>query len=47
MRATIAWARKRNASVWRMVGDTDYDLGPIARRLGCTELTPRYALRLT
>lgn len=46
MRASIAWARKRRATVWKLSGDTDYDLGPMARRLGATDKQPRFALVL-
>ena len=44
--ASIAWARDHNAKAWQISSDTDIDLGPIARRLGCTEISPRYVLEL-
>lgn len=46
LRDSIAWARSRNASHWRFETDTAYDLGPIMRRLGATEVTPRYTLNI-
>jgi hypothetical protein len=46
LRASIAWAKLRNCTLWRLSSDTDYDLAPLARRLGATELSPRYVLRL-
>lgn len=46
LRHTIAWARKRKCTVWRISTETQFDLGPMARRVGAKELTPRYSLRL-
>lgn len=46
LRDSIQWARDRNASSWRFETETDYDLKPIMRRLGVTEITPRYHLEL-
>lgn len=44
LRDSMRWAKERNAVRWRFETDTEYDLGAIMRRLGATELTPRYAL---
>jgi hypothetical protein len=46
LRDSIVWARKRRCVSWRMWSDTDYDVSPLARRVGATEALPRYALRL-
>jgi hypothetical protein len=46
LRSSIDWARRRGCSLWRMSSDTDYDLAPLARRLGAEELSPRFVLRL-
>lgn len=45
LRCSIAWSRRRQCTLWRVSSDTDYDLRPLARRLGATELTPRFILR--
>src|SRR5262245_5495391 len=46
LRSSIDWAKRRRCTLWRMSSDTDYDLAPLARRLGATELSPRFILRL-
>src|SRR5215469_1877212 len=46
LRSSIDWAKRRECSLWRMSSDTDYDLTPLANRLGVTELSPRFVLRL-
>lgn len=46
LRKSIEWSRKRRASVWRIMSDTDYDIAPLARRVGAGEIMPRYVLRL-
>jgi hypothetical protein len=46
MRASIAWARQRKCKRWRLSSDTDFELGGMAKRLGATEITPRYMLEL-
>jgi len=46
MRASIAWARQRRCVEWRVSSETDIDLGPLAKRLGAEELSPRYRMRL-
>jgi hypothetical protein len=46
LRSSIEWARLRKASYWKICSETDYELGPLARRLGATELTSRYVMRL-
>jgi hypothetical protein len=46
MRATIDWARMRKCKRWRISSDTEYDFSPIARRLGATELSPRFSMEL-
>ena len=46
LRSSIAWAKVRKATRWRIVSETDYDLGPLARRVGAKELTSRFSLEL-
>jgi hypothetical protein len=46
LRDSINWARDRRAAVWRFETETDFDLAPIMRRLGATDITPRYHLEL-
>ena len=46
LRASIAWAKMRKCKRWRMSSDTDFDIAPIARRLGETEITPRFCIEL-
>ena len=46
LRASIEWGKKRRATRWRMVSETDYDLAPLAKRVGAKELTPRFSLDL-
>ena len=46
VRASIEWAVKRQCAYWRLNSDTDYDLGPIAERMGANIRTPRYSMRL-
>lgn len=45
MRASIEWGRSRQCKVWRMNSDTEMDFGPLARRVGADEISPRFALR--
>lgn len=46
MRASIEWAKLRKCKRWRFTSDTEYDLAPFARRLGVTEISPRFTLNL-
>ena len=46
LRVSVDWARGRHAATWQLNSITDYDLGPIATRLGASFLTPRYTIRL-
>jgi hypothetical protein len=46
LRFSIEWAKKRRATEWRLTSETEVELGPLARRLGAKELSPRYCLRL-
>jgi hypothetical protein len=45
LRDSIAWARGRKCAVWRLSSDTDAELVMLARRLGITEISPRYCIR--
>ena len=46
MRASIEWAKLRRCKAWRISSDTGNDILPFARRLGATEIAPRYVLKL-
>lgn len=46
LRYSIDWARKRRCTEWRINSESVHELGPLARRLGAREITPRYSLRL-
>ena len=46
MRDSIEWARKRKCTRWRLSSDTSVDLCNMARRLGATEISPRFTLVL-
>jgi hypothetical protein len=46
LRASIEWAKRRKCSLWRLSSETDFDLAPIAHKLGATEANVRYVLRL-
>jgi hypothetical protein len=46
LRASIAWARTHNGKRWRLSSDTEFDLTPLARRVGARLLTPRCVLDL-
>jgi hypothetical protein len=45
LRSSIAWAKMRGCTLWRLSSDTDYDLSPMAERLGAKEISPRYVVR--
>jgi hypothetical protein len=47
LRASIAWAKLRRCKNWRISSDTDNDIAIFARRLGATELSPRFVMSLT
>ena len=46
LRASIEWAKRRKCSLWRISSETDFDLAPIAHKLGATEANVRYVKRL-
>ena len=46
LRASINWARLRKCKRWNLTSDTDFDLEPMARRIGAAENTPRYYVDL-
>jgi hypothetical protein len=46
LRASIEWAKRRKCALWRLSSETDFDLAPIALKLGATEANVRYVLRL-
>ena len=45
IRASIEWAKSRRCTVWKVASDTDIELAAMARRVGATEVYPRYTLR--
>jgi len=46
LRASIDWARKRNCSAWKLSSDTDYDVTPLAKRVGAQQAHTRFVLDL-
>ena len=46
LRASIEWAKRRKCSLWRLSSETDFDLAPIALKLGAKEPNVRWVLRL-
>ena len=46
LHSSIDWARKRNAARCRINTDTDYDVAPMALRVGAREIRPRYEIDL-
>lgn len=46
LRSSIDWAKRRKCTLWRVSSDTDFDLAPLARRLGAKELSPRFVMEL-
>jgi hypothetical protein len=46
IRISIEWAKRRKCSLWRLSSETDFDLQPIALKVGAKELNVRYILRL-
>ena len=46
LRESLAWAKRRKCVEWRFRSETDFDTGPMARRLGAHELPTNYAVRL-
>ena len=45
-RASVRWGRERRTWRWRISSETDYELGPLAKRLGARAITSRYELKL-
>lgn len=46
LRISIGWAKSRKCFLWRLSSETDFDLKPIARKLGATEPDHRWVLKL-
>ena len=46
LRASIEFARRRKCARWNIVSETQFDLGPLAMRVGAKQKTPRYTLDL-
>lgn len=45
LRVSVEWAKLRKCSSWRLTSENE-DLTMLARRLGATETSPRFNLRL-
>ena len=45
LRDSIEWSRHRKCAMWRLASDTEVEFPGIAKRLGCTEISPRYLIR--
>ena len=45
-RASFDWANRRNCARWGFNSDTEFDIGPIAHRMGLIERCPRYVVNL-
>ena len=45
-RASFDWAVRRKCARWGFNSDTDFDIGPIAKRMGMIERCPRYVVPL-
>lgn len=45
LRFSIEWARQRKCSLWRVSSETDFDLTPIAHKLGATTPDHRWIMR--
>lgn len=46
LRRSIEWSRKRNVAWWRISSDTEYNIAPLARRIGADKISSRFCLRL-
>lgn len=46
LRASVDWARLRRCTAWRCASETEADLTVFARRVGATEISPRFTIRL-
>lgn len=46
LRWSQEWARSRRCTWWAMSSDTEYDFSMLAKRLGASDIQPRFALRL-
>lgn len=45
LRESVQWGKERKCAVWRMATESMYDLGLMAKRIGATEVSPRYCIR--
>jgi hypothetical protein len=46
LRSAVEWARRHRASAFRITSQTEFDLGPIAKRLNMTKSFPLYSLEV-
>lgn len=44
LRSSVEWARARKSTRWRLSSDTEKELAPFARRIGASEVSPRYVI---
>jgi len=47
LRQSVDWARGQGCVSWHVSSETEYDIEPLARRLGAEPWVTRYKLRLT
>jgi hypothetical protein len=45
LRVSVEWGKRRKCSSWRLTSENN-DLAMLARRLGATEISPRFQMRL-
>ena len=45
LREAVAWAKRRKCVEIRISSETAYDIGPMAMRVGASEMPPRYSVR--
>jgi hypothetical protein len=47
LRDSIEWAKHRKCARWRLASNTEHDLHVMAKRLGATEMTPRFTMEFS
>jgi hypothetical protein len=46
VRDSVTWAEQRKCARWRLSSNTQFDVYAMARRVGATEISPRFCLEL-
>lgn len=46
LRYSVEWAKRHRCRNWRLASETQYELGPLARRVGAKQGDPYYLLEL-